>query len=552
MIKKVIDIEVNTGEAVKDTKDLTNSFVGLDESIQDTTTSVDDLGKEASTSLNSVGKNAAKAERGTKGLARGFKGVGVAIKAAGIGLVIAAVGTLYELLSRNQKVVDAFSTAFETVSILFNEVFDAISNVITKVSESTNGFEALKKTLGGLITLALTPLKLAFFGIVLAVKEAQLAWEQSFLGDKDPETIKRLNAEIEQTKDNIIDVGKSAVQAGKDVVNNIVPAITSVSEVVTSSIDGIKKINVEAAAAQAKLNVELRNTAQIAEANQQRLLEQFDRQAERLRQIRDDDLLSLEERTAANEKLAEVLNEQEKAMIALADLQVAAAQADVNRENSIENQVALINAQAEREGVLAQIEGFRSEQLANRNALIREGQALEDEAAKAAEEVAKTQIELDKKVQASKVQLASQSLALLSGALGKESAAGKAAAVAQATIDTYAGATATYKSLAGLGPAGPALGVAGAALAVTAGLLNVKKILSVKTPGGSGGSAGASVSAPSIPQVQAPRFNVTGENQGNQIAEALASQPPIKAFVVGSEVTTQQALDRAIVNESGI
>ena len=40
----------------------------------------------------------------------------------------------------------------------------------------------------------------------------------------------------------------------------------------------------------------------------------------------------------------------------------------------------------------------------------------------------------------------------------------------------------------------------------------------------------------------APNFNVVGNNGLNQLAQL--QQQPIKAYVVGSEVTTQQALDR--------
>ena len=49
-------------------------------------------------------------------------------------------------------------------------------------------------------------------------------------------------------------------------------------------------------------------------------------------------------------------------MIAQADLQVSAAAANLKLNNSIENQVALIDALANKEAVLAQVEGFRSEQ----------------------------------------------------------------------------------------------------------------------------------------------------------------------------------------------
>jgi hypothetical protein len=49
-----------------------------------------------------------------------------------------------------------------------------------------------------------------------------------------------------------------------------------------------------------------------------------------------------------------------------------------------------------------------------------------------------------------------------------------------------------------------------------------------------GGGAGGGVMAPS--------FNVVGNNGMNQLAQL--QQQPVKAYVVGSEVSTQQALDR--------
>ncbi|PZR24437.1 MAG: hypothetical protein DI539_00225 [Flavobacterium psychrophilum] len=66
--------------------------------------------------------------------------------------------------------------------------------------------------------------------------------------------------------------------------------------------------------------------------------------------------------------------------------------------------------------------------------------------------------------------------------MGKESAAGKAMAVAQATIDTYKSATAAYSAMTGIPIVGPALGAVAAAAAVAAGVANVKKITSTKPP----------------------------------------------------------------------
>jgi len=52
---------------------------------------------------------------------------------------------------------------------------------------------------------------------------------------------------------------------------------------------------------------------------------------------------------------------------------------------------------------------------------------------------------------------------------------GKAAAIAQATINTYTAATAAFKAMAGIPPA-PVWGIAAAASAVVAGMVNVNNI----------------------------------------------------------------------------
>lgn len=94
---------------------------------------------------------------------------------------------------------------------------------------------------------------------------------------------------------------------------------------------------------------------------------------------------------------------------------------------------------------------------------------------------ARKRTEIEKIVQNNKVQLASQAFGNIASILGEASAAGKAAAIAQTTIDTYQSATAAYKSMSGIPVVGPALGAVAAGAAVVSGLANVKKILSVDT-----------------------------------------------------------------------
>ena len=98
------------------------------------------------------------------------------------------------------------------------------------------------------------------------------------------------------------------------------------------------------------------------------------------------------------------------------------------------------------------------------------------------EKYAKYNEEINKKQQESKVQLASDAFNNIATILGKESAVGKAVAIAQTTIDTYKSATAAYSALAGITIVGPVLGALAAGAAVAAGLANVKKITSTSAP----------------------------------------------------------------------
>jgi len=65
--------------------------------------------------------------------------------------------------------------------------------------------------------------------------------------------------------------------------------------------------------------------------------------------------------------------------------------------------------------------------------------------------------------------------------LGEETTAGKIAAIAQATINTYQAATAAYSAMAAIPVVGPALGAVAAGLAVASGVKSIQKIASTNT-----------------------------------------------------------------------
>jgi len=353
----------------------------------------EDLNNNVTKSSKKTEAQLKSTEKATSGLAKGFKGVGLAIKAAGIGLVIGALTTLKDVFMQNQAVADTVATAFETVSIVFNDIVGSLVNTVKEVSAATNGFEALGKVVSGIITLAITPLKAAFFGVKLGIQEAQLAWEQSVLGDNDPETVKNLTNAINETKESLVQVGIDAGQASLDIVDNFSGAIDELGKVATGTTEKLKEVSISAAFETAKANKELKNNAQLAAAEQQRLIEQYDVQAERLRRIRDLESNSIEARIAANEELAKVLDQQEQALLKQANLQIQSARAAVEVNDTIENRVALTEALANKEGVLAQVSGFRAEQESNINTLTREANQLNQTGIDAAEERARKQRE---------------------------------------------------------------------------------------------------------------------------------------------------------------
>jgi len=139
---------------------------------------------------------------------------------------------------------------------------------------------------------------------------------------------------------------------------------------------------------------------------------------------------------------------------------------------------------------------------------------------------------------------------------GEETVAGKAFAVAAATINTYRGVSDALAATT-VTPFETALKFANAAAIGIAGIANVKKIISVKTPTVRGGGGGGSQATPSLGASAPPRppsFNVVGASETNQLASAIGEQEqtPTRAYVVSSDVTSAQELDRNIVEGASI
>jgi hypothetical protein len=150
--------------------------------------------------------------------------------------------------------------------------------------------------------------------------------------------------------------------------------------------------------------------------------------------------------------------------------------------------------------------------------------------------------EAKKKAQEDALNATANTLGQIADLFGRQTAAGKAAAIAEATIQTFVSAQKAYTSTIGIPVVGPVLAPINAGLAIAAGIKNIKAITAVQTPDGGGGGGGNLSNSFSGSAAQAPSFNVVGNSGINQLAQL--QQQPMQAYVVSGSVTTAQSLDR--------
>lgn len=200
---------------------------------------------------------------------------------------------------------------------------------------------------------------------------------------------------------------------GEFVADVLIAAFDSLGRIATKTISlvsgGLKTLGFDQAAASVdrfnnSLSTTSKNAAALAKAQAELVKSereaglirlQFQRDAEKQRQIRDDESKSINERIAANEKLGKVLDAQMKAELSNATQALLVA----NLRQSVEGETTdVLDAQAQAREALFDIEerivGQQSEQLTNINSLKKEAiQQAADRAAKAKEQ-AQLEVEL--------------------------------------------------------------------------------------------------------------------------------------------------------------
>lgn len=126
-------------------------------------------------------------------------------------------------------------------------------------------------------------------------------------------------------------------------------------------------------------------------------------------------------------------------------------------------------------------------------------------------------------------------LGAFSALIGKETAAGKVLAIAQATINTFQGATEVLRAKTVLPePAGTIAKILNFGAVIATGIGAVKNIIKTQVPGAGGGSA-PSVTAPLAPVLPGATSTTLDQQSLNAIGSATT-----RAFVVESDITGKQ------------
>lgn len=526
--KAVIETEVKGQDKVDDLNDSIDKggekFVSLRRQIRETTVQLQELadkGKEGTKEFKQLSDQLDDLQDQQKRVA--FQSGQIEDKLAALP---GPIGNIGKGFASAKEAVDTFGTGLAVATGGITLIIGAIVAMKDAMSKTKEGQETLNKVTQAFSKI-LAPLFALFenIGIPIFNKVAQvLGW----VGDKITWVLEKLgisSAKIQEVYNNIDEVGKKQAEDEK------------------------------------KRNEELAKSAKEAadkkkEAHEKWVQKQKELEAERL----------------ANEKWAleqelKAFEENQKRIDALRK-KGALDPIGPDGMTKKERDAALAAKKKQEEDAekqrIADSEKIYKTYLANRTQL---GMGALYKEAEEKAKVVKKESELDKWLNSEKKKRLDEGLAATKAALNiagglvdEGSNAAKAISIAQTTIDTYQSATAAYKSLAGIPVVGPALGIAAAAAAIAAGIANVNKIVSTKVPkmstGGGGGESGegANISAPAIqaPTLPSLAFNDStlgiagGTNPTAQIANTLAQTTgkPIKAYVVSTEMSSHQALDR--------
>ncbi len=529
-----------------------------------------------------------------KGVTTGFKGLKGAIMATGLGALLIAITSLVAYFKNSEEGSRKLAIAMEALGIIAGKVTDFFAAIGEKIVWA---FTSPKEALNSFMDLVKENVINRFEGLLELLPKLGTAISLLFqgkfkeAGKTAADAVGKVVLGVEDITDKVADATESVIEFGKTVVAEVKEAVA----VATKLVDQFRAIrNAQQALIvdNALLNKEMETQQKIAEDTnrtyeerkealeklgeaQVKLAENLAKQAkleEQNLKLQISQESNYEKREELETQLAEATAARIDAETALEtrrlDAQKITAELEmqeIERKQTIRDklaEMALEDIENEFERAQAELEAAQQrdlEELDRLKATEEEKQKVRDFYAKKTKKLKKEEADFEKLMQKevsdANLQVASQALGAISQLVGENTAAGKAAAVAATTIDTYLGAQKAYTSQLIPGdPSSPIRAAIAAGVAVAGGIANVAAILKTPTPGTSSGGGGSAPTRPSIPSfnpeealgaaaaadTSAENIQTLGEQTGS------TGGAVIRAYVVSDEMTSQQEADAKI------
>lgn len=563
----VLTFDVETGQATATVKKLQDSMEGVADAANDAAEATEEIGDNAKKSgglLKKAGKAGADA----------FKLVGAAITATGLlGLLNKVLTPIIEAFLENKKVADTLRLAMAGIGAVIDTIvdltgplvdllFDAFSNPKQAVLDLKDAIQKnIEVRIEGLLNLLPRlgeAIKAAFSGnFAEAGKIAADAMGQVVLG-------------VEDITDKIAEVVEDVKEFGQEFVETVqkqVQGATRLEKAMIALDDRQRDLNVRTAQASAEVE-ELKRQRDDERLSIEERIAAAEAAAEIDQRLADENVAIAEERARLLRQEIELQGETEERLDALAEAEIAAADAraaSAGVQTELMTSIYGLNQELidqERERLEAEEEARLEREEALKEAL-EEEQRLKDEAAAKDAERRKAERDAELALIDARFQMASNALgalAALNDAFAKDDEASaekafkrnKALALATAVVNT--GQAVVNALTAGGNPLKLATGAqfVEAGIAAAVGAAQVATIArskyqaagggggqtesNVPTPGGGGGGGGGTIGAPTLD------LGFLGAGAGQQ--------GPIRAYVLAENVSTAQQANQKIQDQA--
>ena len=580
----ILEIDADTGDVLKATGEIEKNLEGIS-----------DAAKDVGSALN----------KGTNAGVSGFSSLKKAIAATGlIGLVIKVLQPIIEAFLENKKVSDAFGVALSAIGVIINDIVDFAISLGQNLFEAFSNPKQALMDFAGLIKQNIVNRFEGLLKLLPRLGEAiGLLFKGEFgaAGKVAADAVAQVTLGVTDFTDKISDAATAVAEYATQTAA-AVSAATDLEKQLQRLSDAERDLSVRTAQSRAEVE-ELKRQRDDARLSIEERIAAAERAAAIDQEIADENVRIAEQRAALLRREIELQGETEERLQAVADAEIAAADArttSLTLQTELQNSLFALNAEAEAkkqeaadaDAERAQEELDRRKELAEALATERElelaklkeeydrklalarefgegeEQLTEEFEAKKAEieeKYAEEQVERER-VTAQEVvnafQDAFNAIQALQQAFGTQNEKQarrnfkiqKALSLAQTTIATVEGVqnaltTALKSPITSFFPGYPFVQ---AGIAATFGAAQLATIAKSKYQGGGGGApppspqGGGGGGLPTGGQTQAPQLDL------GFLGEGAGQEAPVQAYVVSENVSNAQQANQKIKEQAAL